>query len=303
MVKRYRASLETMNGTGVDANAAVHLVGRTATVKIDGMSGLTPAGAPHAQHIHGELGMESRCPSPAADDDGDGIVSTAEGLPDYGAVKVSLTTEGDTSASSALATDRFPTEADYPYERTFDVPRDLATQMGLFAIVVHGDDLDGSGAYDGQKRSSLTNDLPLEATVPVVCGEIVLRSIDLPAPYDGATGTEGQIARYYAALLDRAPDANGFDYWVNTARQHGPGAVANAFAESAEFHSRFGDLISDAATGDWVDFVYAATLGRAPDADGKAYWMNQLATGNIARGDLVALFADSAEFRALTHTG
>ncbi|PWG74746.1 hypothetical protein DF186_16280, partial [Enterococcus hirae] len=84
-------------------------------------SNLSPAVAPHAQHIHGELGAANTCPDPdTADSAGDGVVTTAEGLPFYGGIQVSLTTEGDTAADSALAVSRFPVteQGAYSYDRT-----------------------------------------------------------------------------------------------------------------------------------------------------------------------------------------
>lgn len=149
-------------------------------------SGLTPD-APHAQHVHvpgGEDGsafVRGACPTIADDADGDGLVDTLEGAPSYGGVKQSLTTTGDTSPASALAVDRFPVAdaaGELSYERTF-TPTDerVHEQLGDVEVVVHGIDLDGSGAYDGDAESSLTAGnpdlfLPLEATIPVLCGGV-----------------------------------------------------------------------------------------------------------------------------------
>ncbi|CAO0835200.1 hypothetical protein GCM10010298_76710 [Streptomyces microflavus] len=69
----------------------VSLEGDKPTVKIEAQ-GLVP-GQPHAQHIHGSTdGHDFRCPDRSADKDGDGIVTTAEGLPTYGDINISLTT-------------------------------------------------------------------------------------------------------------------------------------------------------------------------------------------------------------------
>lgn len=149
-------------------------------------SGLAP-NLPHAQHIHvpgGEDGGEfvrGACPTIADDGNGDGLVDTLEGVPAYGGVKQSLTTSGDTGPGSALAVDRFPVadaDGNLTYERTFTPTDDrVHEQLGDVEVVVHGIDLDGSGAYDGDAESSLTAGnpdlfVPLEATIPVLCGGV-----------------------------------------------------------------------------------------------------------------------------------
>lgn len=135
------------------------------------------AGLPHAQHVHG-VGA-GVCPS--ADRAGeDGLISTADGIADYGSVQTSLTTRGDTSAMSALAVDRFPVANPgnfFLYGRTLrigtDIPAEVGYDLDNFHVVVHGIDINGNGAYDFDAGvSSLDPSLPLEATVPAACGEI-----------------------------------------------------------------------------------------------------------------------------------
>lgn len=79
---------------------------------------------------------------------------------------------GDTSPDSALAADRFPVadrNGELSYTRT-STPTDdrVHERLGDVEVVIHDVDLDGSGAYDGEARSSLTDALPLEATIPVL---------------------------------------------------------------------------------------------------------------------------------------
>lgn len=164
----YQADLGALNDSGVSGTGMVSFDGDQATVTIK-TSGLL-AGAPHAQHFH--LGAEGTCPTMANDTDGDGIVSTPEAKANYGAIKASLTTEGDTSPDSALAVDRFPTYDNGQYSRTFTVGQDVIDGFtgGTAVLVVHGIDANDSGAYDGDAKSSLDASLPLEATAPAACG-------------------------------------------------------------------------------------------------------------------------------------
>lgn len=165
--------LNALNDSGAQARATLSLEGTSLTVDVEG-SGFAP-NAPHAQHIHGELGQPSACPTMDADSDGDGFVSTAEGVPTYGGIQQSLTVEGDTSPDSGLAVDRFPVadaEGNLSYTRTFEIPQGVADDLANLHVVVHGIDIDGSGTYDGDKPSSLDPNLPFEATVPAVCGTL-----------------------------------------------------------------------------------------------------------------------------------
>ncbi|GLI26516.1 hypothetical protein ARHIZOSPH14_07580 [Agromyces rhizosphaerae] len=143
--------------------------------------GLSP-NLPHAMHLHGVPGAatDMGCPGPGAAG-ADGVVSVVDGIPFYGGILTSLTSTGDTSPASALALDRFAT-ADANgylyYQRTFtDVPG--YTDAGTVQVVVHGIDFDSNGAYAfnaddpfASMASSLSGAIPLEATVPVLCGGI-----------------------------------------------------------------------------------------------------------------------------------
>ncbi|MGH3650591.1 MAG: hypothetical protein ACRDU9_07755 [Acidimicrobiia bacterium] len=148
-------------------------------VRVDGLA----PNLPHAQHLHGieddGAFVPGACPTIA--DDGalgrpvDGLIDTLEGVGDYGFVRASLTTTGDTSAGSALAVARFPVADEngrLEYDRTF-TPEDprVWRDLGALEVVVHGVDLNNNGGYDFEfGASSLTDTLPLEATIPAVCG-------------------------------------------------------------------------------------------------------------------------------------
>ena len=170
----FMADLNPLNRSGADGNAILHKEGGTLDAKIYS-TGMAP-NLPHAQHIHGMVQAVSECPTLAADANDDGLVNTAEGLPSYGPIAVSLTTRGDTSPNSALAVSRFPVANSggfMDYERTFSVPNKVAGNLGKFAIVQHGVDLNGNGVYDFEAGpSELDPSLPQEATIPANCGVI-----------------------------------------------------------------------------------------------------------------------------------
>ena len=189
----YQADLSALNESGVSGTGMVTLDGTTATVTIEA-TGLVE-GAPHAQHFH--FGAEGACPTDADDGDGDGFVSVTEGAPFYGDIGASLTTEGDTSPDSGLAVDRFPTDADESYSRTFELSEDVAQAFedGTAVLVLHGVDKDGSGTYDGDVMSDLDPSLPMEATAPAACGAFAAAQMGA-TPEGGAETGGGSTAGF-----------------------------------------------------------------------------------------------------------
>ncbi len=172
--KVFMADLNPLNHSGAHGQAFLQKDGHKLDTKIFS-TGMAPK-LPHAQHIHGMAQAISECPTLAADTNGDGLVNTAEGLPFYGPIRVSLTTRGDTSPASALAVKRFPVANSVGfvrYDRTFSVPHKVARNLGKFAIVQHGVDLNHNGRYDfSAGPSELDPSLPQEATIPANCGVI-----------------------------------------------------------------------------------------------------------------------------------
>lgn len=147
----------------------------------------------------------------------------------------------------------------------------LAALVALLALSVPvgiGIDADVVGAEAGQRASDIV--------------------------YDGTDdGVDGTIYRLYRAFFLREPDGDGIVYWISEARHGGYpiGSIAEEFARSPEFRQRYGNL-GDAA---FVDLVYRNVLGRAAEAEGRAYWLGQLRAGML-RGHLMLYFSESVEF-------
>lgn len=194
------ATLSQLNDSGGSGTAWAKVDGTSVWLSME-VQGLLD-GAPHAQHIH--IGGTNSCPDPAMEGTGfEGAITTSDGAPSYGPVVVSLTTEGGmTHADHALDVANFPATGTYTYERTFDVPEDVAQQIadGQGVVVVHGVDHDGSGAYDGEQMSDLDPSLPGEATDPALCGELAVSQ--MPAPSGGVqTGGGSTEGMEHAGLL------------------------------------------------------------------------------------------------------
>lgn len=170
------------NDSGSRSQARITVDGDRMTVKIDG-TGFTP-NSPHAQHFHGsfDANKDFTCPTPDADADGDGQVNTEEGLPMYGDVIISLTTEGDTSAKSGLAVDRMPTadaDGNLSYSRSITLPEGAGAKLKNLHVVQHGLDANGNDKYDLEALGESTfakslgvDGIPEEATNPATCGTI-----------------------------------------------------------------------------------------------------------------------------------
>ncbi|WDZ83375.1 hypothetical protein [Micromonospora cathayae] len=174
-----------LNGTGATGTATLTATGTGDLTVTITSTGMTP-NSPHAQHLHGATnGTDFHCPDRSADSNGNGYVSTEEGLPMYGDIFISLTTSGDTTKASGLAVDRMPSadaRGNLTYERTIpaaDLPAGTIAHLKDLHIVQHGIDANGNGKYDlaglGEStfaRSVGVDGIPAEATDPATCGMV-----------------------------------------------------------------------------------------------------------------------------------
>ena len=169
-----RGQLNPLNNSGAVGNARVESKGRHIHVKVRARR-LAP-NLPHAQHIHFGAKARHECPTIADDKNGDFRLTTTDGAPAYGPIRVSLTTRGDTSPASGLAVKRFPTASggNFSYERQTRTGKRVARAIrrGEAVVVVHGVDYNDNGKYDFRSagRSELDKSLPAEATDPATCG-------------------------------------------------------------------------------------------------------------------------------------
>ncbi|MEM1430903.1 MAG: M10 family metallopeptidase C-terminal domain-containing protein [Pseudomonadota bacterium] len=97
----------------------------------------------------------------------------------------------------------------------------------------------------------------------------------------------------YIAYFNRAPDAAGLFYW-GTRLEEGMtlGEIASSFFVQEESRAAFPNA-SDSAV--LVDAAYANLLERAPDAAGRAYWIEQLNTGAVSRGEFMLAVINGAK--------
>lgn len=169
-----QADLVQLNNSGVSGTADVLVDGRQIDVQVAARKLLKKQ--PHAQHIHFGKAARHECPTVKDDDNADHRLTTSEGQPAYGPVRVSLTTKGDTSPKSTLAVNRYPTapKGKVNYQRDdIKVSKRVARAIrhGNAVVVLHGIDYNGNGKYDfSAGRSDLDPSLPAEATDTAACG-------------------------------------------------------------------------------------------------------------------------------------
>ncbi len=101
---------------------------------------------------------------------------------------------------------------------------------------------------------------------------------------------QSNIGRLYRAFFVRKPDTKGLHDWINM--EIPLAEVAEGFAESPEFKTRYGSISDE----QFVDLVYDNVLDRTPDARGRAHWIAQLQAG-WTRGQIMIGFSNSEEFR------
>lgn len=113
------------------------------------------------------------------------------------------------------------------------------------------------------------------------------------------------VAKLYVSAFGRAPDAEGFKFWLDS-YEKGVDLYKMAMyhTQSEEYKKAYADVKTNA---DFVEKVYMNVLNRASDAEGKKFWVNALDKGMTkaaflvdfikgAQGDDVAQIANKADF-------
>ncbi|WP_288096729.1 DUF4214 domain-containing protein [Pseudomonas sp.] len=109
------------------------------------------------------------------------------------------------------------------------------------------------------------------------------------------TITQTKLAELYVSFFNRAPDSAGLAYWVD---QLDKGILSledisrNWMSEQPEGLAKYPSTLTNA---DFISKIYQATLGRAPDAEGLAYWQNQLTNNSVGRDVFLAAVINGAK--------
>jgi len=101
------------------------------------------------------------------------------------------------------------------------------------------------------------------------------------------------ISGLYASFFNRAPDLDGLSYWEGRASGASDFNTFNEIASGFAGHPKFGDIYDSMSNQDFVEAIYVNTLGAEGDAEGIAFWTNDLNNG-VSRSEMVATFVYSA---------
>lgn len=147
------------------------------------------------------------------------------------------------------------------------------------------DALVGRQATAGEREAlaqKVINEGLFEALVGFVDSETRIASID----------------RLYFAVFNRVPDLEGYRYWVEQGAADWTLAdISEYFATSPEFDTRFGSE----NFAEMLDQMYLGMFDRAPDEEGKAYWLERLEDPDdpVNPGTVVSYFSEGEEAKII----
>lgn len=96
-----------------------------------------------------------------------------------------------------------------------------------------------------------------------------------------------RIAEIYIATMGYAPDAEGLDYWEDnlvTDPEWTPRTVAQSFFDQPLVQAEYPESLG---YGPLIEALYQNIFGRAADAEGYDYWLDELESGRVQRNDMI----------------
>ncbi|MEM7520574.1 MAG: fasciclin domain-containing protein [Pseudomonadota bacterium] len=113
-------------------------------------------------------------------------------------------------------------------------------------------------------------------------------AIDLSVLEGGASLSPAEfemLVELYVAYFNRAPDALGLLFWADAlADGASMREIAEMFFDQPETQAK---MPATLAAGDLVDLAYDHVLERAPDGEGRAFWVEALESGGITRAEFM----------------
>ncbi|MBT5826497.1 MAG: DUF4214 domain-containing protein [Gammaproteobacteria bacterium] len=106
-----------------------------------------------------------------------------------------------------------------------------------------------------------------------------------------ATKTKENVTRLYVATFNRAPDAEGLDYWLNESGLQLE-RISQSFFDQPETQELYPP---ETSAYDFVWSVYDNLFNREPDPEGLAYWEEELQSGSIPKSTFILAVINGAQ--------
>ena len=103
--------------------------------------------------------------------------------------------------------------------------------------------------------------------------------------------TQEEVAKLYVATFNRAPDADGLNYWTNDSGLK-LSEIAQSFFDQPETKELYPSGVSNR---DFVEAVYQNLFNREPDTQGWNYWEEELDKGNISKNSFIIAIINGAQ--------
>jgi len=100
------------------------------------------------------------------------------------------------------------------------------------------------------------------------------------------------LIELYIATFNRAPDAEGFNYWLNESPLQTMEEIAQSFFDQPETKALYPEGTSDE---EFITAIYHNVFGREPDEEGLKYWVSELQNGNLDRSVMILAMVNGAQ--------
>jgi len=165
----------------------------------------------------------------------------------------------------------------------------LAGQQGDYVVKYRPDLMNPDPRFPKLPIFSITDKSGATSTVSNV-ERVVFDNATLAIDIDG---NAGQAYRLYKAAFNRAPDAVGLGFWVNSLDKGSSLlAVAQAFTTTNEYKALYGNSQSNL---ELVTRFYHNILGRDPEATGRDFWVQNLDAKLAGVAEVMAAISESVE--------
>ena len=101
--------------------------------------------------------------------------------------------------------------------------------------------------------------------------------------------TLSEVTKLYVATFNRAPDAAGMNYWVNSGMSIEQ--IAQSFFDQSETQTLYPTGTSSSS---FVTSVYDNLFNRTPDTEGLNYWVQQLDSNTVSKQNFILAVVNGA---------